>query len=77
MVTTDGDDKKGFVLDEDKITREEFKRAMSSQEYPKKATKIKGADKATTQAEDDVPKDQDELTREDADDAELDEERFN
>jgi hypothetical protein len=32
------DDKKDFVLDEDKITREEFERAMSSQEYPKDAT---------------------------------------
>ena len=48
MVTTNKDDMKDFVLDEDKITREEFKRAMSSQEYPKIATKIKGANKATT-----------------------------
>ena len=76
MVTTNRDDKKDFALDEDKITREEFERAMSSQEYPNEATKIKGADKATTKGEDDVPKDQDELTREDADDAELDEEKI-
>ena len=76
MVTTDGDDKKDFVLDEDKISREEFKRAMSSREVPEIATKIKGANKATTQGEDDVPKDQDDFTREDADDAELDEEKI-
>ena len=61
---SDGEDeKKDFALDEDKITREEFKRAMSSQEYPNEATKINGADKATTKGEDDDPKDQDDLTR--------------
>ena len=76
MVTTDGDDKKGFVLDEDKITREEFKRAMSSQEYPRIDTKNKGANKATTKGEDDVPKDQQELIREDADDVELDDDKI-
>jgi len=76
MVTTDGDDKKDFVLDEDKMTREEFRRAMRFQEYPKKATKIKGADKATTKGEDDVPKDQDDLSRGDADDADLDDEKI-
>jgi hypothetical protein len=44
----------------------------------KKATKIKrdkGANEATTDGEDDVPKDQEEFVREDADDAELDDEK--
>ena len=45
----------------------------------KKATKMKredGADEATIKGEDDVPKDQEELTREDADDAELDDDKI-
>jgi len=75
-VKTDGDDKKGFVLDEDKITREEFKRAMSFQEYPKEATKIERYDKDTTWGEDNVPEDQDDLTRGNADDAELGDEKI-
>ena len=75
-ISEEEDDKKDFALDEDKITREEFERAMSSQEYPCDVTKTKGADKATKMGEDDDPKDQDDLTRGDADDAELDDEKI-
>ena len=45
----------------------------------KKATKMKeenGADKATIKGEDDVSKDQEEFTREDADDAEFDDDKI-
>ena len=45
----------------------------------KKATKMKrdkGADKATTDGADDVPKDQEELVREDADDSGIDHEKI-
>ena len=58
------DDMKDFDLNEDKITKEEFERAMSSQEYPWETTKLKGADEATKTGEDDDPKDQDDLTQE-------------
>ena len=47
-VTTE-ETKKDFVLDEGKITKEEFEKAMSSQEYPKDATKDQaGKPKDTT-----------------------------
>jgi hypothetical protein len=63
-------ERKGFDLDEGKITRKEFERAMSSREDPR----YKGATTATKDGEDDVPKGQTKIVRENADDAELDDE---
>jgi hypothetical protein len=70
--TGDKDDKKGFDLDEGKITRKEFERAMSSREDPK----YERATTATKNGEDDVPKGQTKIVRGNADDAELDEEEI-
>ena len=68
--TTGDKDEKGFVLDEDKITRKEFERTMSSREDPK----YERSTTATKDGEDDIPKGQTKIVRGNADDAELDDE---
>ena len=71
MVTIEKD----FVPDEDKITREEFERAMSSQESPKDATKDKVREPKNIKTDSTKTVVKKNPAREDSEDAKLDDEK--